>query len=486
MAEDQGSTNGLDDGGLSSSEIVARLDQLWRPSSTSIPDPTVDNVGHFSLERPIGCGTFGVVYRAFDTRLNRTVALKLPRPEVLMHEDKWKRFVREVDVSANLHHPGIVATYEANLETETPYLVTEFCDGLDLAEYLEDGRRLSWSEAFRLMVDVTRAVQYAHSKGVLHRDLKPANLLLVPKDRTEENLKTRSLDQFTAKLTDFGLAGLTTSVLGDTRSSLMIGTPLYMAPEQLNPRDPRLTAAADIYSLGVILFELLTGEVPVTGTHYVEVIDNLRAGNIKNLKSLRDDLPNSVIHVIKKCLETDPSARYQSAAELVEDLERCLAGEAPQGKRIGVLSRCLHWCRKPERIKDAGRYTLISQILLIPWTTIGIYAVYLFDVIEIQKIQVLVAELLFLLCVLTTPVIAAGWFTLKERTWAVWVGFATALLTFPVALLGLTGQNLLFGSVYRERPFLSFVNHVMVALVYLAQLFFFSCALAALKNRAAK
>ena len=230
-------------------EIVRRLDQLWPAVSSHEAGKPAElrTIGKYQLQRIVGGGSFGVVYLAIDSVLDRPVALKLPRLEVLLDEGKRARFAVEAETAASLEHPGIVRVYEA-----------------------------------ALVAEIALAVDYAHQHGVLHRDLKPANILMVQRTspvalRLQQELA--SLGRL-PMLTDFGLARFLGEEGVDTRSSVLLGTPLYVAPEQLIRSRSKLqdlpTPALDIYSLGVILFELLTGQMPLDGDDYLQVIESVR------------------------------------------------------------------------------------------------------------------------------------------------------------------------------------------------------------------
>ena len=244
--------------------LAERLDRLWASGPLAVPSPkTEQRIGPYLLQQVVGAGSFGVVYLARDTKLERAVALKLPRLEVLLDTDKRERFAAEAAMVAKLDHPGIVRVYEAQLDGPQPYIASAFCDGPNLAEWLAARKHpSSWQTIIPMMADIAEAVEYAHSKDVLHRDLKPANILLASPEDVDHDLadeQTAPPFSFSAQLTDFGLAKFCDLETADTRSSQMIGTPLYMAPERLE--GSATTAVADVYSLGVILFETLTGKM---------------------------------------------------------------------------------------------------------------------------------------------------------------------------------------------------------------------------------
>ena len=254
--------------GLSEQQISDRLDELLRGSNDASTQSTPldgKEVGHYRIRYLLGSGAFGVVYLADDTVENRPVALKLPRFEVLCTPENRQRFFTEAELLLGFDHPGIVKVYDCDIEGPTPYIASAWCDGGDLGKWRRQqaaaGSQPDWREVVSLMAEVADGVQYAHEQGVVHRDLKPANILLSRKlDDDPDGHSSHS--KFRAQVTDFGLAKMNDPSLVDSASSLLVGTPIYMAPEQLrqfNDKDSN-PAAADVYSLGAILFEMLTGE----------------------------------------------------------------------------------------------------------------------------------------------------------------------------------------------------------------------------------
>ena len=207
--------------------LAGRLDRLWTSGVLDAAGPqTQKMVGKYQLQQIVGAGAFGVVYLARDTELGKSVALKLPRLEVLLDAQKRKRFADEAEMAARLDHPQIVRVYEARLNGPAPYIASAFCDGPNLAEWLADREEpSSWEAIANLMAEVADAVQHAHSQGVLHRDLKPANIMLVADEALAggKNDEQSSVDfPFSPRLTDFGLAKFSDLHEADTRSSLSL------------------------------------------------------------------------------------------------------------------------------------------------------------------------------------------------------------------------------------------------------------------------
>lgn len=473
---------------LPAADVISRLDRLWSrspPQSLGTNEPPGRRIAHFDLQRVLGSGAFGVVYLALDTQLNREVALKLPRPEVLVDDEKRERFSKEAELAARLDHPGIVPIYGANLDGPTPYISSAYCPGPNLAEWLSQrSERTPWRECVELIAAVADAVHYAHESGVLHRDLKPANILLLPQDGLA--FENNSLEQFRALLSDFGLAKLSDPTLTDTRSSLLVGTPMYMAPEQLeNDSHGKDLAATDVYSLGVILFELLTSQLPIAGESYIEMLDSIRNTRAKRLREIRQDLPRNLERICAKCLEKNPAARYSTAADLATDLRHCAEGESIEGQSLGVLRKAAYWCTRPQRIRDAGRFALSVELIMAFWTAfmaafMGKYILQ-YDLVTKSELTTLQLQAAFVVIFLHLPMAWAGWQTIQGKRWGCWLGIALTLLNLPGILIAIFGEPVLFASLYSgDRSYFGFNVYIMLLICFAIQLFLFCCAAAAM------
>jgi serine/threonine protein kinase len=284
-------------------------------------------VGQFRLQERIGRGAFGTVWKAYDSTLDRVVAVKVPhRGELTLQQSE--QFLREARASARLHHPNIVTVYEVGREQDTVYLVMDFVDGGTLSDQIADG---PWTprEAAELCAKIAEAVDDAHAAGVIHRDLKPANVLL--DSRSEPHI------------TDFGLAKRITEDVTLSMDGKILGTPAYMSPEQAKGDTARIDVRTDVYSIGVMLFELLTGERPFRGSLQM-LLRHVIESEPPRPRDLNRHVPRDLQTICLKCLEKEPRRRYATAGDLAKDLRRFLAGKPIQARPTPMLTRAQRWC----------------------------------------------------------------------------------------------------------------------------------------------
>lgn len=351
--------------------------------------------GDYELLEEIARGGMGVVYKARQVSLNRLVALKMILAGQLASEADVRRFRSEAEAAANLDHPHIVPIYEIGEHAGFQYFSMKLIPGGSLADELTAMRaaraepangsvgektrpaepRMNPSLAARLMAMVARAVHYAHQRGILHRDLKPANILLsfAPSvssrpgslEPDELDAGSESLERVVPAITDFGLAKRVEKDPQLTQSGSIVGTPSYMAPEQA-AGNTAISTAADVYSLGAVLYELLTGRPPFQGRSQLETLLQVLETDPVRPRSLDARVDRDLETIALKCLEKDPSRRYGSADALAEDLERWRAGEPIRARSSGRLERLGKWVRRHPAVSG-----LTTAIMLVACTGIA-------------------------------------------------------------------------------------------------------------------
>jgi tetratricopeptide (TPR) repeat protein len=316
-----------------------------QPSDTGVP---VSTLGRFEIERELGRGGFGVVFLAYDPKLCREVALKVPRPAVLVSSEAHERFLREARAAAGLDHPNVVPVYEAGEVGPGCYIAAAFCPGVTLAAWLRGQTEpVPWRTAALLVAALADGVEHAHCRGVLHRDLKPANVMLSPLPETGGGAPAKEGLNFVPKILDFGLAKMVGRAEDDqTQTGAILGTPCYMAPEQAGGKSRQVGPAADVYALGTILYEVLTGRPPFQGDSTVDTLLLVRGQEPLPPSRLRPRLPRDLETICLACLHKEPGRRYPSAAALAEDLRRFLAGEPIKARPTPLWERGLMWARR--------------------------------------------------------------------------------------------------------------------------------------------
>lgn len=289
------------------------------------------DLGPYRLEAEIGRGGMGIVYRARHRSLGSAVAVKVIRSSEWASEDEIRRFLREAQAASRLRHPNVVAVHDVGEVDGLHFLAMQWIEGCNLAQQLKLSE-VSLDRVCELMIPVARAVDYLHSQGIIHRDLKPANILI---DRSG-----------TPMVTDFGLAKVFNAEETRTATGLVVGTPAYMSPEQAWGSSEELSSASDVYSLGCLLYELLTGRPPFAERNPLEQLLRLRDGEPLPPRQLNRTVPPDLQQICLCCLEKQPHRRYASAGALADDLERFLRREPLAVRPTSWGRRIVRWSRR--------------------------------------------------------------------------------------------------------------------------------------------
>jgi len=311
----------------------------------------------YEILAEIGRGGMGVVYKARQAGLKRLVALKMILSGGHASAVEMARFCSEAEAIARLEHPNIVRIHEVGESEGRPYFSLEFVDGGSLADRL-DGTPWPPAQAARLIETLAQAIHVAHEQNIIHRDLKPANILLqkkseIRRQKAEQKAERTTISEsalltldFSPKITDFGLAKQMDSEHGQTRSGAIMGTPSYMAPEQAGGKGKEVGPATDVYALGAILYELLTGRPPFKAATPLDTVLQVVGEDPVPPRRLQPKLPRDLDTICLKCLEKPTAKRYPSAAELADDLARWRQLQPIRARRISRVGRGIRWCRR--------------------------------------------------------------------------------------------------------------------------------------------
>jgi WD40 repeat protein/tRNA A-37 threonylcarbamoyl transferase component Bud32 len=329
------------------------------------------SLGKFELLDQVGSGAFGAVWRARDTELDRSVAIKIPHAGHLASDKEAQRFVREARSAAQLRHPGIVTVHEVGRHENLPYLVAEFIQGTTLAEHLES-HPIEARAAAELVAQVADALDYAHAMGVVHRDVKPSNIILERQPAVTDSGETRASPLDRPMLMDFGLALRDDADATMTQEGDVLGTPAYMSPEQAAGHSHQVDRRSDVYSLGVVLYRLLTGEVPFKGT-VRSIIDQVINDEPKQPRQIDTSVPRDLETVCLKAVAKAPANRYTTAREFAEDLRRFLAGEPIRARPAYFWERTWRWVR---RRPGSAAMAVMSGIAALTLVGLGVALTY--------------------------------------------------------------------------------------------------------------
>jgi serine/threonine protein kinase len=405
------------------------------PAPSSGGAPTLQRLGEFELLGEIGRGGMGVVYKALESALGRTVALKMLLPGALPEQTDLIRFQTEAAATARLSHPNIVKVHRVGVLEGRHFYSMDYIDGPSLAQRLAEGTMPS-RQAARYVAAVARAIDHAHQAGILHRDLKPANVLLDKADQPH--------------VTDFGLAKHFTTDSGQTRTGALLGTPSYMAPEQA-AGDKKLGPATDVYGLGALLYELITGRPPFRGETPMDTLLQVMEHEPVPPRLLNPKVDRDLETICLKCLAKHSQDRYPSARALANDLENYLTGESINARSFNVFDRLARTLDRSQFDVEFGPYAAV-----IYW-----FAAIVFVVHGIKHLLIITRQPMWtvmasqfgqfgLMALVFWRYRARGLLptTTAERVlWSVWLGYLVSCTLTSMVCIRMFGSDKMYDNV---------------------------------------
>lgn len=445
---------------LTVSETKSELTDEKQRGQTLFNTPP-EIIGQFELSRVIGAGGFGIVYEAIDTVLQRTVAIKIPRE--LPDNDAKAAFLMEARAVANLEHVNIVPVYEAGEIDGQCYLASAYCGGGNLAALIESNTVFSWRVIAEMMERMALAMSHAHHRGVVHRDLKPANVVLAqPMDPNDQDVVPE------LRITDFGLARIAEMQQSQSESSVLVGTPCYMAPEQLTDEGHSQPELADIYSLGVILYQLLTGQKPYDAKSFVGVVDQIRNCEPIAPSLIRDDVPNDLETIALKCMNENPDSRYADCQSLADDLRSFINGKSIRSRPPSVAQHMLRWLRSPKRMVEAGTFSIFVGVATPLW----IFTIVAFIIAEDLEADIgaeMIPQTLLVCFGLLVPLVYIGYQTRIGNTKWLVPGLVFSLFSLCLVAPPLFGNIYVFPKLYERYPLGRIIAYSLLTIEHLVQ-----------------
>ena len=449
------------------------INAVFERSDFLIPGSKIRYFGDYELLEEIAQGGMGVVYKAKQISLNRLVALKMIRSGQLASPEEVERFHREAEAAANLQHPNIVAIHEVGEHEGQQYFSMDYVEGKSLAQMNREVP-LTIKRAARYVQHIAEAIDYAHQQGVLHRDIKPSNILI------------DSFDQ--ARITDFGLAKLVKRGSDLTISGQTLGTAPYMSPEQAIGRSNQVGPASDIYSLGAVIYELLTGRPPFRGRSNVEILLKIRDDDPELPQKLNPQVPRELAMICLKCLEKEPERRYRSAGELADDLARFINGESISISSAGLFERLT---REFERSHHDVELCTWSEMTLwaagiVLMTHLTVFTLWHLGVPRWPFWHAMVRGLEFVVIALMLWAYRRQWYPPRgmpaRQCWAIWIGYlsGSVVLTATGYLSVAPGQQFNELTLYPQYAVLVSIGFFVLGSSYWGYCFTFGVGFLAL------
>jgi len=425
----------------------------------------------FKILKVLGQGGMGRVYLAFDPRLRRQVALKVPICDLRHNEEARERFFREGQIAASIQHPNVVTIYEFGEDDKQCFIVAEYVDGPTLHEWLvQRNEPLPVRTTATFVRALARAVQTAHARGILHRDLKPANVLLqTDDDGTGDDKSVVVVDgeRVRPRITDFGLACFADDLASLTTTGAMIGTAAYMAPEQAtgHPIGPQ----SDVFALGLILYEMLFGVRAFEDKSIVELVDRFRDRKPITLPE-SPTLPTDLRTICERSIQFDPEERYESAKDQADDLDRFLNGEALQATPVNWKSKLRRSSMRPIRVTQAAYAAIALQTCLFGSFVVVLLARTIGWNAGINgSVEELYSQVLPLLAFPVLPGLLGGIMTVRRNLAEYWANcFIAAAMTYMLLRCLVTGKSHL--SYYDGNDLAFFIAHEKIFCMAVIQL----------------
>lgn len=419
-------------------------------------------VGRFSIEGLVGHGGMGVVFKGFDAVLQRHVAIKIPRPANSSDQLLEERLVREARIAAQLRHENLAELFEVGEFEGRSYLVSRWAGGGSLHQFLTERQSaVPETDALQLMHGMVSGLAHCHGRNVTHLDLKPGNILFGLTELAEHPDFVETCFPGVPLITDFGVAKVLDPTLTVSCTQTGVGTPMYMAPEQIERDQNNVGPASDIFASGLILYELLLGAHPLANEPLVIALKRLRSASFPPVSKLQG-VSQQVQRIVQRCLQPSPKDRYASAAELLEDIERAQRGEPVQGSTWSWWPRLRAWCRREESMDQAAYVSLgLNVSLLLGFTlmllTVSVGASAVFKGSSYQMAQDVAGLILFP----HGPMSVISLAILRGRK-----DFHVLNTIFAALLVVMVAYSLYSGtspfSIYDGQPFAHFLMHISV------------------------